>query len=84
MTAPLEQIAGYGLSSALLVVALVALRFLYNELKAERLAHTQTAKDCTALLLTVQKELLAAVDKLTDLYTMVKEERLEEKRRAGR
>lgn len=92
MNAPLEQIAGYGVTGALLVVALVALRFLYQELAAERTARAaesaariQDAKDGATLLLNVQKEILAAVDKLTDLYTMVQDERREEKaRRADR
>lgn len=81
MNAPLEQVAGAGLLGALLVIALFALRALHNELAAERAARIQDAKDFTAILLAVQKEVLAAVDRLTDLYAMVQDERREEKAR---
>lgn len=91
----LEKLTEYGPLGVLLVVSLLALRSLHAEnkvertallaeLAAERTARIQDAKDGTQLLLTVQKELLAAVDKLTDLYAMVQDERREEKsRRAG-
>lgn len=81
MTAPLEQIAGYGVVGALLVVSLFALRALHNELAEERAARIQDAKDGMQLLLAVQKEVLTAVEKLTDLYGMVQDERREEKAR---
>jgi hypothetical protein len=88
-----ESLAQYGPLGILLGVSLLALRSLHAEnktertallaeLAAERAARIQDSKDGTQLLLTVQKELLAAVDKLTDLYTMVQDERREEKRRA--
>ena len=80
----LEPLVQYGAIGILLTVSLLALRALHNELTAERAARIQDAKDGMALLLAVQKEVLAAVDKLTDLYAMVQEERREEKsRRAG-
>lgn len=81
MNAPLEQVAGAGLLGALLVIALFALRSLHQELAAERAARIQDAKDGMTLLLAVQKEVLAAVDRLTDLYSMVQDERREEKSR---
>lgn len=79
MTAPLEQLAGHGILGALLVVSLIALRALHQELAAERAARIQDAKDGMTLLLAVQKEVLVAIDKLTDLYSMVQDERREEK-----
>ena len=67
MTAPLEQIAGYGVVGALLVVALLALRALHQELAAERAARIQDAKDNTALLLRIQQATADAIGKLYDL-----------------
>lgn len=81
MNAPLEQIAGYGITGALLVVALFTLRSLHQELAAERSARIQDAKDGMKIMLAFQKEVLVAVDRLTDLYSMLKEERAEEKAR---
>jgi len=66
-TAPLEQIAGYGVVGALLVVALLALRSLHQELAAERAARIQDAKDNTALLLKIQQATTDAIGKLYDL-----------------
>lgn len=65
--APLEQIAGYGVVGALLVVALLALRALHQELAAERAARIQDAKDNTALLLKIQQATADAIGKLYDL-----------------
>ncbi|MER3499841.1 MAG: hypothetical protein C4308_15110 [Chitinophagaceae bacterium] len=67
MTTPLEQIAGYGVVGALLVVALLALRALHQELAAERAARIQDAKDNTALLLKIQQATTDAIGKLYDL-----------------
>lgn len=67
MTGPLEQIAGYGVVGALLVVALLALRSLHNELAAERAARIQDAKDNTGLLLKIQQATTDAIGKLYDL-----------------
>lgn len=81
MTPPLDQLAGFGVVGVMLMISLYALRALYTELGAERAARIQDAKDGMTLLLAVQKEVLAAVDKLTDIYGMVQEERRQEKAR---
>ena len=81
MSSSLEPLVQYGAVGVLLVLALIALRSLHQELAAERAARIQDAKDGTKLLLEVQKEVLAAVEKLTDLYAMLQEERREEKNR---
>jgi len=81
VSSSLEPLVQYGAVGVLLVLALIALRSLHQELAAERAARIQDAKDGTKLLLEVQKEVLAAVEKLTDLYAMLQEERREEKNR---
>jgi hypothetical protein len=70
--APLVQ---YGAVGVLLVVSLLALRVLYNERAAEAAARIADAKDAREVILALQREVLRAVDRLSDLYEQVKDER---------
>ena len=79
MTEALAALVQYGAVGIILVISLLALRSLHAELAAERAARIQDAKDSTQLLIQLQKEILAAVDKLSDLYASVQEERRAER-----
>ena len=67
MTSPLEQIAGYGITGAMLVISLFALRYMEQSRNDERAARIQDAKDYTALLLKIQQTTTDAIGKLYDL-----------------
>ncbi len=84
MTEALAPLAQYGSIGVILIVALLALRSLHDKLLAEQAARIQDAKDARETLLLFQKEILASVDKLSDLYESLKEERRAERDRNPR
>lgn len=75
MPSYLEPLAQMGSIGVILAVSLYALRTLYNELSGERAARIQDAKDSRDLLLRMQQAQLDAIDKLTDLYEQIRDER---------
>lgn len=75
MSEPLSVFVQYGGLGAILVIALLALRVLYNERNAESAARIQDAKDYAALLLKTQQATTEAINKLYELFKASKGDR---------
>ncbi len=83
MAEPLTSLIQYGGLGVVLVIAFMALRVLYNDRNAEAAARIKDAQDNLQLVTKMQRELLDAVDKLTDLMVALQQERREERARHG-
>ena len=62
-----EQIAGTGITGALLIVTLFALRAKDNRLSAETAARIEDAKVNLQLAMKLQEQVISAVNKLADV-----------------
>ena len=82
-TGTAEQIAGAGITGALLLVALFALRSKDRELSAEKAARIDDSKTNLQLIMKLQEQVILAVNKLSDLVE-IWEKRETERERAER
>lgn len=92
-----QQLASTGVVGVLLVLALIAVRMMYKELKEAREEHAKQlaaekqnriddAKAFNGLAMALQKEVITAVTKLgeiVDAWEKREDERLRNERRAG-
>lgn len=71
----LGSIASYGLPGLIIALFAVWLYLKDRELKAERDARIEDAKSYTQLALKLQADVLAAVNKLSDIFEAVQRRR---------
>lgn len=67
MAEALSQLAGTGVVGALLVVCMFALRQKDKELSDEKASRIKDAQDYTTLAMSLQKEVIIAVTKLSEI-----------------
>lgn len=79
-----EQIVGTGLTGALLVLALFALRSKDKDLSAEKAERINDAKVHLQLALELQKQVIIAVNKLSDLVEIWEKRDIERERQRTR
>jgi len=83
LDAALTQLASTGIVGAVFVIALVALRAKDRQLNDEKAARIEDAKDMMTLAMDLQKQVIFAVNKLSDM-TEAAEKRENERERTGR
>jgi hypothetical protein len=79
----MRQLASTGVVGVLLVLALFALREKDRQLNAEKTARIEDAGKFNALAMSLQREVIAAVNKLSDMLEIWERRESERTKRGG-
>lgn len=84
MTEPIAVLLEKGATGAFLVIVLYAALRFYTDRNSESAARIADAQRNLEIVTKLQREVLEAVDKLTDLMAAIQQERREERERSGK